>query len=66
MIREQALGAEHPDVAKSLKDYALLLLKTNRGPEASRLVARAKLIQAKNLREGSEDKLVGGAVSPVK
>ncbi len=45
-IWERALGPEHPDVALSLENYALLLRHTARADEAARLEARAKAIRA--------------------
>ncbi len=44
---EKALGPEHPNVAKSLQNYAALLRKTGRGTEATKMEARAKAIRAK-------------------
>jgi hypothetical protein len=45
---EKALGPEHPDVAKSLWNYAALLRQTARADEAERMEARAKAIRAKS------------------
>ncbi len=50
-ILEKALGAEHPNVAASLENYAALLRKTGRGTEASKLEARAKAIRAKRAEQ---------------
>ena len=50
-IWEKALGPEHPDVAKSLANYAALLRETDRDVEAEMLEARAKAIQAKHATE---------------
>ena len=46
-IYEKALGPEHPDVARSLENYAALLRETARADEAERMEARAKAIRAK-------------------
>ncbi len=48
MIRKQALGPEHPDVALSLENYAGQLRDTGRDARAARLEARAQAIHAKN------------------
>ncbi len=40
-IWEKALGPEHPDVAKSLANYAALLRETDRDVAAEMLEARA-------------------------
>ncbi|MCZ6624324.1 MAG: tetratricopeptide repeat protein, partial [Deltaproteobacteria bacterium] len=50
-IAEKFLDPEHPNLAKSLEDYALLMRKTNREAEAARLEARAKAIRAKHAQE---------------
>ncbi len=47
VIREKALGPEHPDVATSLENYAALLRETGRADEAAEMEARAKAIRAK-------------------
>ncbi len=47
-ILEKALGPEHPDVATTLENYAVLLRKTNRDAEAAKMEARAKTIRAKH------------------
>jgi len=44
---EKALGAEHPDVAQSLENYAALLRETGRADEATATEARAEAIRAK-------------------
>ncbi len=49
-IREKALRPEHPNVAKSLENYAALLRKTGRSTEAIKMKARAKAIRAKHAR----------------
>ncbi len=49
-IRENTLGAEHPDVAESLENYSALLRETGRGSEAVKLEARARAIRAKRAR----------------
>lgn len=36
-IREKVLGPEHPDVAQSLENYALLLRRTNREAESAKM-----------------------------
>ncbi len=46
-INEKALGPEHPDVARTLENYAALLRLTARADEAERMEARAKAIRAK-------------------
>jgi len=46
-IREKALGPEHPDVAQSLENYAILLRETGRPKKAAEMEARAKAIRAK-------------------
>jgi len=50
-IWEKALGPDHPNLAISLeislKDYAELLMKTDRAAEAAKLVAHANAIRAK-------------------
>jgi len=45
---EKALGAEHPDVAICLENYALCLRAIDRSQEAEPLEARARAIRAKN------------------
>ena len=47
-IREKALGLEHPDVARSLENYARLLRMTKRKDQAAKLEASAKAIRAKH------------------
>ncbi len=49
-IVEKALGPEHPDVAKSLENYAALLRETGRTTEATEMEARTKAIRAKHAR----------------
>jgi hypothetical protein len=39
-IKEEALGPEYPNVAISLENYAALLRKTGRAPEAAEMGAR--------------------------
>ncbi len=51
VIREKALGPEHPHVAKTLMNYAALLRKTGRSDEAARMEARAKAIRAKRAEQ---------------
>ena len=46
-ILERALGPEHPDVAQSLENYAVMLRETGRADEAAEMEARAKAIRAK-------------------
>ena len=46
VIREKALGPEHPDVVTSLESYALLLRDMGRPDEASMLESRARAIGA--------------------
>src|SRR5260221_14646009 len=50
-IREKSLGADHPHVAIVLKEYAILLWKTNRQEEAKQLMSRAKTIWAMHPQE---------------
>ncbi len=50
-IFEKALGPDHPNVAKSLENYAAVLRKTGRTTEAVKLEARAKEIRAKHAKE---------------
>ncbi len=50
MIREKALGPDHPQVAQSLENYATLLRETGRNTEAAKMEARAKAIRAKYTR----------------
>ena len=46
-IFEKVLGPEHPSVAISLENYAVLLRETRRGAKAAKMKARAKAIHAK-------------------
>ena len=46
-IMEKAVGPEHPNVAASLENYAVLLHETGRADEAAKMEARAKAIRAK-------------------
>ncbi len=50
-ISEKALGAEHPDVAQTLENYAGLLREMWREEDASIMEARAKAIREKNAQE---------------
>jgi hypothetical protein len=43
-IREKSLGSEHPDVARSLLNYAVVLRKTHEKTEAKQVEARAMAI----------------------
>ena len=52
LIRKQALGPEHPDVAMSLENYASQLRETGRDAKATRLETRAQAIHAKNVEAG--------------
>ena len=47
-IQEKSLGPNHPDLAQTLTDYALLLQKTKRKSEAAAMKARAREILARN------------------
>jgi len=47
----KALGPEHPNVATLLKNYAVLLRKTNRETQAEELEARARAILAKHAKQ---------------
>ncbi len=55
-IDEKALGASHPGLATDLENYASLLRKTKREPEAEELEARAKAIRAKHAQENPVDR----------
>jgi Tetratricopeptide repeat len=46
-IREKARGAEHPDVATSLENYAILLRNIDLPEDAALLESRARAIRAK-------------------
>jgi len=46
-VREKQLGVDHPDVAKTLVDYAAALRKIGRSAEADALETRADEIRAK-------------------
>ncbi len=52
-IREKALGAEHPNIAPGLENYAALLRDMGRDAEAEKMEARAKGIRAKHAQEKS-------------
>jgi hypothetical protein len=47
-MSEKAVGAEHPDVADALEQYAILLRKQNRLSEANKAEARAGQIRVKS------------------
>ncbi len=47
-IREKALGDEHPKVAQSLENFALLLRDTERTSEAEAMEARARTIRERH------------------
>ena len=47
----KALGPEHPNVATSLENYAVLLRKMDRDTEAEKMEARAQAIRAKHVQE---------------
>ena len=47
-IRENALGPEHPNVTKTLENYAATLRKIGHDDRAARMEARAKTIRAKS------------------
>ncbi len=51
VIREKALGPDHPHVAQSLENYATLLRETGRNTEAAKMEARAKAIRAKRTEQ---------------
>ena len=51
-IVAKALGPEHPHVATSLENYAMLLRKTNREVGAIRMEARAEAIRAMHSQKG--------------
>ena len=46
-LNEKTLGTEHPTVARTLKNYAALLRKTNHASQANELETRAKAILEK-------------------
>jgi tetratricopeptide (TPR) repeat protein len=48
-IREKALGSEHPDVARSLKNLAAIRLRQKDHAEAEALYRRALIILEKSL-----------------
>ena len=48
-IREEVLGAKHPDVAVVLENYAALLQATGCSKEAENLKARAQMIWASHI-----------------
>ena len=50
-ILTKALGADHPNVALMLENYADLLRKMNREGEAEKMETRAKAIRAKHGQE---------------
>jgi tetratricopeptide (TPR) repeat protein len=50
-ITEKALGPDHPHVATTLENYALLLRQIERDAEAAKMEARAKAIRAKHAEE---------------
>jgi tetratricopeptide (TPR) repeat protein len=47
-IQEQKLGADSPELAETLEEYALLLRKTHRDAEAARLEAQTEGIKRRN------------------
>jgi hypothetical protein len=49
-IREKLFGPQHPVLVKDLGDFAVLLRSMNRVEEAEKLDARAKEIQALQVR----------------
>ena len=51
-IVEKALGPAHPHLATSLENYAMLLRKTNREVEATRMEAHAEAIRAMHSQKG--------------
>jgi hypothetical protein len=48
VIRERALGPNHPDVATTLENYAVLLEQTDRAAEAAPLRERAQAIRERH------------------
>ena len=46
-LSEKAVGAEHPDVASALEEYATLLRKQSRIPEADQMGLRAREIRTR-------------------
>lgn len=51
-LRQRALGAEHPDIADNLRDYAKFLKKIGRAEEAEKMYGQAKAILAKAIKKG--------------
>ncbi|MFQ5664409.1 MAG: tetratricopeptide repeat protein [Terriglobia bacterium] len=54
-IYENALGPGHPEVARTLENYAALLRDTGREDEAAELEARAQAIRAKHAAQRSKN-----------
>ena len=50
-IDEKALGLDHPNVARTLENYAALLRKMDRDAESEKMEARAKAIRVKHPQE---------------
>jgi tetratricopeptide (TPR) repeat protein len=50
-LRQRALGAEHPDIADNLRDYAKFLKKIGRTEEAEKMYGQAKGILAKAIKK---------------
>jgi tetratricopeptide (TPR) repeat protein len=51
-LRQRALGAEHPDIADNLRDYAKFLKKIGRTEEAEKMYGQAKAILSKATKKG--------------
>jgi hypothetical protein len=52
-IVEKAFGAEHPELVMILKNYSILLQKTDRKAEAISFAARADKIKNQHERENT-------------
>ena len=50
-IKEKAFGAQHPNVATSLENYAALLRETGREAEVEKMQTRAKTIRAEHAQD---------------
>jgi tetratricopeptide (TPR) repeat protein len=54
-IWEKSLGPDHPDIATCLENYATLLKKMNREPEAQPMEVRAASIKAKRAEKNPKN-----------
>jgi tetratricopeptide (TPR) repeat protein len=55
-LQDELLAPDDPDAVKTLEDYAAVLRKLNRVPQAAELESRAKSIQAKNAPREAKSK----------